>query len=131
MHRKFIELVTGDGPVDPDDVRADYRPALKERPWLKSHARHDPLAQIAKVKCPVLILQGAKDVQVSAERDAPPLAAALKTAGNLDATLVVFPTLDHLFKKTLSDPPSTADYLKARPLDAAFLSTVTEWLRAH
>lgn len=131
VHRKFLELVAGDQPIDPDSVRADYRAALVDLPWMRSHAHHDPIAQARQVKCPVLIVQGGKDVQVSAERDAPPLLAALKESGNPDATLVLFPELDHLFKKVLSDPPSTADYLKARPLDPDFLAAVTKWLQTH
>ncbi|MSR47402.1 MAG: alpha/beta fold hydrolase [Planctomycetes bacterium] len=131
VHAKFLELVTGTGEIDPAEVRADYRPALKDRAWLRSHAEHDPIAQIASVKQSVLIAQGAKDVQVSADRDTPPLVAALRAAGNADVTLALFPDLDHLFKRTLSDPPSTADYLKARPVDAEFLSKLTAWLQSH
>jgi len=131
VHAKFLEIVTSDGAIDPSQVRADYRPWLKERAWFRSHAKHDPIAQIAKVKCPVLIAQGGKDVQVSAERDAPPLLEALEKAGNSDAELALFPDLDHLFKKVLSDPPTTADYLKIRPVDPAFLDKVTTWIRAR
>ena len=130
-HARFLQLVGGDGAVKPDDVRIDYRPALNELDWLRSHARHDPLAQLAKVRVPVLIAQGAKDVQVSAERDAPALLAALQAAGHADASLALFPRLDHLFKAILSDPPTTADYLQARPVDPEFLIKVTEWLLAR
>lgn len=130
-HAKFLALATGDGEVRPEDVRLDYRPALKDREWFRSHARHDPLAQIAQVEVPVLIVQGGKDVQVSAERDAPALLAALQAAGHPDATLALFPQLDHLFKAILAATPTTADYLKARPVDPEFLTKVTAWLRAH
>jgi pimeloyl-ACP methyl ester carboxylesterase len=128
-HARFLELVASDGDIDSADVRLDYRPALKEREWLRSHARHDPLAQLSKVTVPVLIAQGGKDVQVSAVKDAPALLAALQAAGHRDASLAEFPQLDHLFKAILSDPPTTADYLTARPIDPDFLAKVTEWLR--
>ena len=47
------------------------------------------------MRCPVLILQGGRDVQVSAERDAPKLVAALDAAKHPDHELKLFPTLDH------------------------------------
>jgi pimeloyl-ACP methyl ester carboxylesterase len=131
VHAKFLELVTGDGAIDPSQVRVDYRPSLAQRAWFQSHAKHDPIAQIAKVKCPVLIAQGGKDVQVSAERDAPRLLEALQKSGNASAELALFPDLDHLFKKVLSDPPTTADYLKIRPVDPEFMDKVTTWITAH
>lgn len=123
-----LARICGDEPIDPASLRADYLPTLKTRKWLQSHARRDCIAQIKQVKCPVLLLQGAKDLQVSAERDLPPLKAALAAAQNRDTQAVVFPELDHLFKKCLSDPPSLGDYLKARPIDREFLDTLSAWL---
>lgn len=131
VHAEFLKLVAGDAPIDPQQVRADYRPALADRDWLRSHARHDPLATIAQVKCPVLIAQGEQDVQVSVERDAPPLLATLQAAGHPDATLAKFAALDHLFKKVTTIPPTTADYLRPRPVDPEFLATVVAWLAAR
>src|SRR6185295_10354071 len=107
----------------------DYRPFLAQRKWFQSHARHDALAQIGKVKCPLLIAQGGLDAQVSAERDLPPLEKAARASGNPDVTVKLFPKLDHLFKKASGDKPTTADYLTARPVDAEFLDTVAAWLK--
>ncbi len=101
------------------------------RPWLESHLRQDPIATIQKVRCPVLILQGGRDIQVSAERDAPPLAAALDQAGHADHQLVVFPELDHLFKKTAGEQSSGLEYLKSRPIDSRFLDTLSTWLKTR
>jgi alpha-beta hydrolase superfamily lysophospholipase len=129
VHAKFLDLVCSDGPVDPKEVRADYQPFLKNRKWFQSHARRDCIAQIGQVKCPVLIAQGAKDLQVSAELDAPALKKALDDAKNPDVTLKVFADLDHLFKKCLTETPSLGDYLKPRPVDAEFLDFLSAWLK--
>ena len=69
-------------------------------------------------------------MQVSAERDAPRLVAALDDAKHPDHELKLFPTLDHLFKKA-GDPPSELDYLKSRPVDPGFLDALVAWLRAR
>jgi pimeloyl-ACP methyl ester carboxylesterase len=126
----FLEAIARGEEIDPDGTPPELAAFLPARAWLASHLGRDPLPFLAKVRCPVLILQGAKDVQVSAERDAPKLAAALAAAKHPDHELVVFPTLDHLFKKA-GDPPSELDYLKSRPVDAAFLDKLAAWLRAR
>jgi uncharacterized protein len=128
VHAKFLDLVCGEGAIDPKEVRADYAPFLKNRRWFQSHARHDCITQIRKVKCPVLIAQGEKDLQVSPELDAPALKRALDEEKHGDATLRVFPELDHLFKRCTTATPSFADYLKPRPVDPEFLEFLTTWL---
>jgi fermentation-respiration switch protein FrsA (DUF1100 family) len=98
--------------------------------WIASHLRQDPLANLRAVKCPILILQGALDVQVSAERDAPLLVKTLDEAGHRDHELHVFPELDHLFKKA-SGKGAELDYLKSRPVDPEFLDVLSTWLKAR
>ncbi|NOT31539.1 MAG: hypothetical protein HOP15_13915, partial [Planctomycetes bacterium] len=100
------------------------------RHWFKSHLGRDPLAPLAAVRCPLLILQGGRDVQVSAERDAPKILTALDAAGHEDHELHVFPVLDHLFKRA-GERPSELDYLKSRPVDAEFLDALVAWLKAR
>jgi hypothetical protein len=57
------------------------------------------------------------------------LEKALREGGNPDATMKLFPQLDHLFKKTASDKPTTRDYLQARPIDGEFLDVLVAWLK--
>jgi pimeloyl-ACP methyl ester carboxylesterase len=101
------------------------------RAWIASHAKVDPLANLAKLRCPILLVQGELDIQVSAERDARPLAAALAAAHHPDYELAVFPALDHLFKRTTGATSSGLDYLRERPVDAEMLDKLSTWLRAH
>jgi pimeloyl-ACP methyl ester carboxylesterase len=128
-HARALELLCKDGAGDASQLRADYRGEWANRAWYRSHAKHDPIAQIRQVKCPVLIVQGAKDLQVSAERDVPPLQKALADAKNGDVTVKVLPGLDHLFKKVLGDPPSFQEYFQARPVDGGFLDLLVAWLK--
>ena len=129
VHRQFLEAISSDAPIDVAKLRVDYQPFAAQRKWFQSHARRDAVAQIRQVKCPVLILQGEKDAQVSSERDAAALEKALRESGHPDATMKLFPQLDHLFKKTASDKPTTRDYLQARPIDGEFLAALTAWLK--
>ncbi len=127
--RSFLAQVGSEAAIDAEALAPELRAFLPARAWLADHVRLDPLAAVRRVRCPVLILQGASDIQVSAERDAPRLVAALDEAGHADHELVVFPGLDHLFKRTVGAESSGLDYLKARPVDPAFLDTLVAWLR--
>lgn len=60
--------------------------------FMQTWARYDPTAEIARVKVPVLIVQGARDIQVS-EADARALAAAQPAA-----KLVILPTANHVYR---------------------------------
>jgi pimeloyl-ACP methyl ester carboxylesterase len=124
----FLDAIGKGEEIDPEGTLPELAAFLPARAWLASHLGRDPLPFLKKVRCPILILQGAKDVQVSAERDTPRLAAALDEAKHPDHETQVFPTLDHLFKQA-GDPPSELDYLRSRPVDPAFLDALVAWLR--
>jgi pimeloyl-ACP methyl ester carboxylesterase len=124
----FVAALASGEPLDAEALPPDLAAFVSARAWLASHLGRDPLATLAQVRCPVLILQGARDVQVSAERDTPPLAAALEAAGHPDHEMRVFPELDHLFKRATEGNAGGLDYFKARPVDPEFLEFLTGWL---
>jgi len=119
--------VVSDEPLDAGALPESARPLLEMRPWLQSHARRDPAQTLAQVPCPVLLLQGALDFQVSPERDAQRLHAARLAAGR-PSQLVVLPGLDHLFKRAPGERSQLADYFAQRPVDAQCLDLLSEWL---
>ena len=127
--RAGFARLASDEELTADDLGPEFVPLLVERRWFREHARHDPLATLRTLRCPVLVLQGGKDFQVSPERDAELLDATLDAAGQAEHELIVFPQLDHLFKRTPGDVSSLADYLRPRPVDEQFLATLSAWLR--
>jgi uncharacterized protein len=84
---------------DPGDVHPGLRPLLQptNRRFMQSWVKYDPAAEIAKVKVPVLIIQGGRDIQIS-EADARALKAAHPAA-----KLVVIPAANHVFRAASSD----------------------------
>jgi pimeloyl-ACP methyl ester carboxylesterase len=129
--RAFLAKLSGDEAIDAAGASAGEKEALASRAWFRSHAKLDPLATIRKVTCPVLILQGAKDFQVSPAKDAAALEAALKDAHHPDHELKVLPGLDHLFKKAPGETSQYGDYWKSRPIDPSFFEAVDPWLRSR
>jgi len=126
--RAYLAKLASDEEIDATKASEEELTALASRKWLQSHAKRDPVATIRAVHCPVLILQGATDFQVSPEKDAAVLEAALKDAKHPDHEMKVFAGLDHLFKKSPGETSELADYWKSRPIDPGFLDTLAAWL---
>jgi dipeptidyl aminopeptidase/acylaminoacyl peptidase len=95
----------------------------------------DPVVEIARVRAPILILQGEGDVQVSA-KDLPRLANAARAA-NRDVTVRTFSNDNHLFEAIApgeQQTPLTAvkQYLSVPAyVDARVLDTLTSWMARH
>ena len=62
-------------------------------------------AVLQKVKCPVLAINGEKDLQVDPQQNLPPIEAALKAGGNSDYTVKELPGLNHLFQSCQTGSP--------------------------
>jgi hypothetical protein len=64
---------------------------------MQTWAKYDPAAEIARVKVPVLIVQGGRDIQVS-EADAHALVAAQPAA-----TLLLIPDANHVYRSATTN----------------------------
>ena len=67
-------------------------------PWFRFFLTYDPASTLKRVKCPVLALNGERDVQVPAKPDLEAIEKALKAGGNKDVTVKEMPKLNHLFQ---------------------------------
>jgi pimeloyl-ACP methyl ester carboxylesterase len=95
--------------------------------WLRSSFGVDPAAIIAKVPCPILILQGTKDAQVL-PADTPRLVDAARAAGR-NVTVVMLTGDDHLFINLPGNQPSTmSEYFVPSYLDPALFAAIENWL---
>lgn len=90
------ELVKGEMVENvPQMLFSLFRPSVQ--PYMISWFRYDPQKEIAKLKKPVLIVQGATDIQVSVE-DAKRLQAA-----NQLAKMTLIEGMNHIFKNADTD----------------------------
>jgi fermentation-respiration switch protein FrsA (DUF1100 family) len=67
----------------------------------------DPGAYLTKVKCPILALNGANDLQVATDQNLPAIERGLRAAYNPNVTLKTMPQLNHFFQ---TDPAATSRY---------------------
>ncbi|MDR3691410.1 MAG: alpha/beta fold hydrolase [Fimbriimonas sp.] len=70
---------------------------------MQSYCRIDPTDLAKKYPGPVLIVNGANDTQVSAERDSPKLRAALESRGSGSVEMVIVPKASHCLKETTAE----------------------------
>jgi uncharacterized protein len=96
-------------------------------PWMKYFLCHDPAIVFKKVKCPVLALNGDKDLQVDAEQNLPGIQKALKKAKNKKVTVQKLKNLNHLFQTSETGSPS--DYAKIEEtMSPVVLKIVADWV---
>ena len=74
-------------------------------PWFRYFLNYDPRTALRKVKVPVLVMNGDKDLQVIASQNVPEVEKALRAGGNKRVTVRLMPGLNHLFQHTETGSP--------------------------
>jgi uncharacterized protein len=77
-------------------------------PWFRYFVNYDPATALRKVTCPVLALNGEKDLQVPPQQNLPAIRKALEEAGNKHFEADELPGLNHLFQTAKTG--SVAEY---------------------
>lgn len=113
-----------------NDTIAEVDPALvsifapQNYTFLKTWNSYDPKMEIAKLKTPVLILQGEADLQVMIE-DAKKLHNALP-----GSVLKTLPEMNHVLKKVKDIQENQFSYYAAEyPLSTELVTAITEFLK--
>ncbi len=118
---------TADMTVDDDTV--DTAMAQLSSAWMRAFLDLDPAEHLAKVRCPVLALNGALDLQVPVDQNLPAIKQAVQSGGG-DVTIHRLEGLNHLFQ------PATKGTLDEYPriettFDPAAMAIITNWIRTQ
>lgn len=122
---KYYESV-GQNRVNTEDV-ANQVKALQTK-WLKYFLSYDPQPALKKIKCPVLALNGEKDLQVSAKDNLPTIKRALTEAGNKNFKVLEVKGVNHLFQTATTGSPSEYAGI-GETISYDVLNTVGEWIK--
>ena len=96
--------------------------------WMRALVNYDPRPTLAKVKCPILALNGSKDGQVPPGQNLPAIRGA--TRANRDVTIVELPNLNHLFQTARTG--AVGEYADIEETVAPIaLDTMSDWIRKH
>jgi uncharacterized protein len=119
------------GIQNPDSMinaRVEIQMVALRTPWFAYFISHDPAADLAGVRCPVLALCAGLDMQVPPAVNTKPMSAALSLSGNKDVQLATIPGSNHLFQKAVTGSPSEYAGLEKKFCDGV-LDQVTAWLK--
>jgi fermentation-respiration switch protein FrsA (DUF1100 family) len=111
-----------------DGVEAQFKRVTT--PWFRFFLTYDPLPALRKVSCPVLALNGEKDLQVDAKINLPAIAKALQEGGNKDYTIKELPKLNHLFQTCQTGMVSEYGKIEETFAPAA-LDVLADWVVKH
>jgi pimeloyl-ACP methyl ester carboxylesterase len=80
------------------DAQMGMQIKLVSSPWFRGLLDYDPAPTLRKVTCPVLAINGEKDLQVPPDSNLPPIRKALAAGGNKNFEVDELPGLNHLFQ---------------------------------
>ena len=83
----------------------------------------------SKLRVPVLVLNGEKDLQVDPKQNLPVMETALKASGNPHARVRQMPGLNHLFQRCDTGNPGEYGTIEETINDAA-LKEISAWIAA-
>lgn len=99
-------------------------------PWMKYFIKYNPAEILPQVKCPVLAVNGDKDLQVPSKVNLEAIKAGLAKGGNKQVKTIEFPNLNHLFQKTETGLPSEYGKLE-ETFSVEVLEELTRWLKGQ
>ncbi|WBO84586.1 alpha/beta hydrolase family protein [Hymenobacter yonginensis] len=99
-------------------------------PWYRYFLGLNPAPALAKVKVPVLALNGTKDVQVAPGPNLEAIRNGLQAAGNRDVTIQQLDGLNHLFQTATTGLPSEYGQI-SETFSPSALQIIGNWLAAH
>lgn len=97
-------------------------------PWFKYFLRFDPVPVLGKVKCPVLAINGEKDLQVPPKQNLSAIKAALEKSGNKNFEIVELKGLNHLFQTSETGKISEYGQIE-ETISPVALQTMLDWIK--
>ncbi len=103
---------------------------LMAAPWFRFFLDYDPIPALQKTLCPVLALNGEKDLQVSPKENLAKIQKALQDGGNKDFQTIELPGLNHLLQHSPTGLPyQYGEILETMAPEA--LNAVSDWGLRH
>lgn len=97
-------------------------------PWMINFLRYDPKPTLEKVKCPVLALNGSKDLQVPPKENLEAIQKYVGGNGNKNVTVKEIPNLNHLFQKCTTGAPREYSEI-TQTISPIALNEILQWIQ--
>ena len=97
-------------------------------PWMQYFLKYNPAPTLEMVKCPVLAINGEKDLQVPPKENLEAIEVALKKGGNNQVTTKVLTDLNHLFQESETGSPNEYASIE-QTFSPAALKVILDWIK--
>lgn len=129
IHEFYLSLSDDEKKTIPNEERFIQRQLrIILSPWFRYFLNYDPRPALEKVNCPVLALNGEKDLQVPPKENLPAIEEALKKGGNNNYKIVELPGLNHLFQTSTTGKISEYASIE-ETFSLKVLEIITEWIK--
>ena len=99
-------------------------------PWMQYFISYDPAPTLEKVKCPVLAINGSKDLQVPPKENLEGIKKALTKGGNKKITTIELPNLNHLFQECTTGSPKEYGTIE-QTFSPTAMTVVLNWIKTQ
>ncbi|UYZ58779.1 alpha/beta hydrolase family protein [Hymenobacter latericus] len=111
-------------------AQAQQQAAVLTTAWYRQLLAFDPQPLLPKVKCPVLALNGGKDLQVAASVNLPAWEQGVRAGGNQDVTVQELTGLNHLFQTANTGLSQEYGQIE-ETFSPTALQAIGDWLARH
>jgi len=123
--RRALRRIGYSFPEDPDDFAL-----IIDSPGWYDFFTYAPEKVFQLVKCPVLALNGVKDLQVPPNEHLTAIEIALEEGGNSDYTILEVQDVNHMFQTAHTGSPSEYEQIE-ETISPKVLKEVKEWILRH
>ncbi len=95
--------------------------------WMRYFIEYDPANALSKVTCPVLAINGERDLQVPPKLNLPAIRKALEASGNKNYEVDELPGLNHLFQTATTGSPNEYAQIE-ETMSPIALQKIAEWV---
>ncbi|WP_439487489.1 alpha/beta hydrolase family protein [Algoriphagus sp.] len=99
-------------------------------PWMQYFIKYDPAPILEKVSCPVLAINGEKDLQVPPKENLEAIKAGLEKGGNTNVTTMELPGLNHLFQEAQTGLPNEYEEIE-QTFSPKAMEVILEWIQGQ
>ncbi len=113
--------------TDDQKIAVDNQIKTVDNEWFKFFLNYDPYPTLVKLKCPVLAINGEKDLQVPPNENLAVIEKALTEGGNKNFKTMKLPGLNHLFQTC--ETGAIAEYIQIEEtISPTVLEILQDWI---
>lgn len=131
LETKLTDLVDATGmstTLPPTTIKPQAR--MMTSPWFRFFLDYDPMPALKKTQCPVLALNGDKDLQIASKENLEQIQKALQEGGSKDFQTHELAGLNHLFQHAPTGSPTEYGGIQETFAPEA-LTYISDWILKH